>query len=786
MQAQNWCAIVIMILGSCNFGFAQKITISGSIRDKATSESLIGASVYCADLNQGTITNKYGFYSLTFSKQPQSIVVSYVGYQSKVVELPLIGSALTLDLELESGNILQEVEISGSAEDNLQETTQMGTINLPISQIKSVPALMGEVDVFKVLQLLPGVQSGTEGSSGLYVRGGGADQNLILLDGVPVYNASHLFGFFSVFNADAINHVALIKGGFPARYGGRLSSIIDISMKEGNNKKNKVSGSVGLISSKITLEGPIKNDKTSFIVSARRTYIDLLARPLLKVATKSDETVGYYFYDLNAKLNHQINKNNRLFLSAYSGQDKAISHNNGGYNNEYESLSTQDEYTLKWGNVTTAFRWNSILTNRLFLNLTASYSRYRFDIKTHSTETFRDADTTLVKSYASNYRSGIRDLTMKADFDYLPSSRHTIKFGVQAIRHLFTPGVLAVASNVSFDTVAGSAAKSAVEYSAYLEDDMIIHRTLKVNFGLHASGFYVDQKQYSSLQPRIALRYLITPEIAWKASYVWMTQFIHLLTNSGIGLPTDLWVPATGKIKPQTSQQTSAGIVWNLENKYELSIEGYYKEMRNVIEYQDGANYLDVESDWQDKVATGLGQSYGIEFFAHRKIGKVNGWIGYTLSRATRKFPELNNGRWFPYRYDRRHDLELTASYSHKPEKDFSISWMFATGNAVTLPKATYEQPVEFTRWQITNPVMYYGGRNNFRMKPYHRLDVSYTVRKKKKWGERSWSFGAYNAYSRRNPFFIQYDYDFVSGKKKFIQYSLFPIIPSVSYGFKF
>jgi hypothetical protein len=764
---------------------AQNSTINGTVKDKNTGENLIGSSIYCPETKQGTTTNQYGFYSLTLAPSAKNILVSYVGYKPVSVRLDSV-EAHSISFQLESGQTLNEIEISESREGKIHESTRLGSTTLPISQIKSVPALLGEVDVFKVLQLLPGVQSGTEGSSGLYVRGGGADQNLILLDGVPVYNASHLFGFLSVFNADAINNVELIKGGFPARYGGRLSSVIDINMKEGNNKELKVAGSIGLISSKLAIEGPLKNDKTSFIVSARRTYIDLLARPALKAFGNKNEAVGYYFYDLNAKLNHQINPNNRLYVSAYAGNDKAVSHATGGYNNSIESLLTQTDYGLKWGNVTTAFRWNSILTNRLFMNMTASYSKYRFDIKTRSHAVYETEDTTEVRTYASNYRSGIRDLSLKADFDYMPSSRHYIRFGAQAIRHLFNPGVVAVSSNVSIDTVAGSSKKTALELSAYVEDDLMISQTMKVNLGVHLSGFSVDQKFYPSFQPRISTRLLISQNLSWKASYGWMTQFIHLLTNSGVGLPTDLWVPATGKIKPPTSTLTSTGFAWTLKDKYELSVEGYYKTMTNLIEYQDGANYLDVESDWQDKVTTGIGESYGIELFAHRKVGKINGWVGYTLSWANRKFAAINDGKWFAYRYDRRHDIEITTSYNHKPHKDFSISWMFATGSPVTVPKSTYAQPAEFLRWQINVPVMYYGGRNNFRLNNYHRLDISYTVRKKKKWGERSWSFGAYNAYSRKNPFFIEYDYDFTSGKKKFIQYSLFPIIPSVTYGFKF
>ncbi|HEY0652459.1 MAG TPA: TonB-dependent receptor [Chryseosolibacter sp.] len=777
----------VIVVFACTLSltvYAQKFTVSGSVRDKDTQESLIGATIFCPELKTGTTSNTYGFFSLTLNKKPSEFIVSFVGYQTQTIRWQG-DSDFSINIDLSGEQLLETVEITGDRDDHPIRTTQIGAIKLPMSQIKSVPALLGEVDVLKVLQLLPGVQSGIEGSSGLYVRGGGPDQNLILLDGVPVYNAAHLFGFFSVFNADAINQVELIKGGFPARYGGRLSSVIDITMKEGNTKSLKAEGSIGLISSKITIDGPILKDKSSFIVSARRTYLDALARPFQRYIAGKGNKLGYYFYDLNAKVNHRFDERNRLLLSIYSGKDKAHSQDDQKAQYGDEIFTNQENYKLQWGNLTTAARWNSILTHNLFMNAAATYSFYRFNTHSQQTEKFTDKDTTIIESYAADYRSSIRDIGLKADFDYTPWPRHYIRFGGQAIRHIFSPGVIAVNSNVSIDTIAGVRAKNASEFSLYLEDDWEIARLLKVNLGLHNSWFAVDGQHYSSLQPRLAMRVMITSQLAWKSSYSWMTQYIHLLTNSGIGLPTDLWVPATKRVEPQRSTLFSTGLTLMLADKYELNVEAYDKVMLGVLEYQEGANYLDVTSDWQDKVVTGEGKSKGIEFFAHRKTGKISGWIGYTLSWNNRKFEELNEGKWFPYRYDRRHDVELVTSYKPAPMKDFALSWVFASGNAITMPRQTYNQPFEFKLWQIIDPVVHYGDRNSFRMKPYHRLDVSYTVRKKKKWGERSWTFSVYNLYNRKNPFFIQLSYDSYQ-HKQFKQYSLFPIIPSIAYAFKF
>jgi hypothetical protein len=761
---------------------AQKITITGTIRDKSSGENLIGASIFGLKTGQGTTSNTYGFYSITLPSDSIKLRFSYVGYKAQILAF-ILRRDTTLNLELESGTELQEVVIEGNSEEAIQNSTRMGTIDVPIDQIKKIPALLGETDVLKALQLLPGVTGGTEGSSGLYVRGGGPDQNLILLDGVPVYNASHLFGFISVFNSDAINHVELIKGGFPARYGGRLSSVIDISMKEGNQKKFKGEGSIGLVASRLTLEGPINKGRTSFIVSARRTYLDALARPLIKAATDDNSVTGYYFYDLNAKINHRINDKNRLYLSTYLGDDKAYSKYKEDYYKDNQHLINSHNFGLAWGNITTALRWNSIITNKLFSNLTATYSRYKFNIFQNYKEVVEDPDKKTTTYNNSQYVSGIRDYALKLDFDYLPGPDHFIKFGGQAMRHLFTPGVFNYRSNQESDTTYGAKKIYATEFFAYAEDDIHITDKLKINAGIHASGFNVNGKLYKSVQPRFSARYLLSSSVSWKISYAQMTQYIHLLTNAGLGLPTDLWVPATPSVGPERSYLSSTGFAYNMNSKYELSIEGYYKKMTGLIEYKEGASYFDIEKDWQTKIESGNGQSYGSEFFLQKKTGKVSGWIGYTLSWTNRKFANINEGKTFPYKYDRRHDIEIVIAYEISETRDVSLTWVYGTGTAITLANSTYAGTN--SQFDGQSEIQYYKGRNNYRMKPYHRLDLSYTIKKKTKWGDRAWTFALYNAYSRRNPFFMDIGQD-KQGHKKFIQYSLFPVIPSFAVHFKF
>ncbi|WP_339792329.1 TonB-dependent receptor [uncultured Imperialibacter sp.] len=767
---------------------AQSNTISGYVRDRETGESLIGANVFDKRTLKGTTTNHFGYYTLPLTYSEVHLVFSYVGYLPVDTLINLKGN-VELSIRLIPQSMLDEIVVT--AEEDLVDMPQMSRIGIPVDQIKSLPALAGEVDIFKALQLMPGIQSGSEGSSGLYVRGGGPDQNLILLDGVPVYNASHLFGFFSVFNADAINNVEVIKGGFPARYGGRLSSVIDISMKEGNNQKLKGTGSIGLISSKLTLEGPLKKEKSSFIVSARRTYIDILARPLIKATTDGGETAGYFFYDLNAKVNYTFSDRDRIYLSTYTGDDKAYARSKDFYVSDNTRYDYKDEFGLKWGNITSAFRWNHVFTPKIFSNVTATYSKYQFDIfQEYYNKTTTPTETT-EDSGATRYFSGIHDLALKTDFELTPHIDHQLRAGASAIHHTFNPGILAYTASNDADTTLGSTKTRGLELATYFEDDWTISKAIRVNAGVHFSAFNVNSVWYQKVQPRINARYLFNNGLAIKASYATMAQFIHLLTNSSIGLPTDLWVPATKNIKPQYSSQVAIGVAKNITKTYEVSIEAYYKDMTNLIEYSEGASYLDPQKDWQDKVSTGNGVSYGTELLIQKKTGRFSGWIGYTLSRTERTFPDLNFGKTYPYKYDRRHDVSLVGIYKLRDDFELSATWVYGTGNAVSLPEERYAGQGQFNggpgrpTYYFYDELLYYPSRNNYRMRAYHRLDVSVSKTKKKKWGQQTWSFGAYNAYSRANPFFMDIGYD-RSGNKKFKQYSLFPIIPSVRYNFEF
>lgn len=763
--------------------FSQKV-VTGTVSEAGSGENLIGANIYDRQAQKGAVTNQFGYFSYTTKNDSVDLYFSFVGYQTVHSKFKVLKDTV-LNVSLIPDGLLQEVVVSSESMDQVQEVTRMSTINVPIRQIKELPALMGEVDVFKILQLLPGVQSGTEGASGLYVRGGGPDQNLILLDGVPVYNASHLFGFFSIFNADAINNVELIKGGFPARYGGRLSSVIDVTMKEGNMEEIKGEGSIGIIASKLTVEGPINKGKTSFIVSGRRTYLDLLARPLIKALGSGNETAGYYFYDVNGKVNHKINDRNRLYFSIYNGNDKAYSRMSEFYVNEDTRTDFSDEFGLQWGNFITAIRWNSILSSQLFSNFTFTHSQYKFDLFSNYDETRTTPDAVTESSYRDRYVSGIRDWAAKADFEYLPNPENYIRFGANLIAHRFSPGVYAARGTGLEPVQLGAQELNSVEYAVYVEDDISITDRLKANVGLHYAGFFTEGQHYNSLQPRLAARYLLDQNTSLKASFVTMTQFIHLLTNAGLGLPTDLWVPATPQIGPQTAMQVAVGAVKNIGG-IEVSVEGYYKTMDGLIEYKDGATYLNIDQDWQEKVAVGEGRSVGAEVFVQKKVGRISGWVGYTWSMTDRRFDEISFGEWFPYKYDRRHDISIAMTHEWKSNKDFSAVWVYGTGNAVTLPTMRYEGPLS-SAWggNFRQDIQYFESRNNFRAPSYHRLDLSFSWWKTKSWGERKWTLGVYNAYNRLNPFFLDMSRD-RAGQRKVIQYSLFPIIPSFTYTFKF
>lgn len=778
-------AIILFLFFTTEKVAAQnKFTISGYVKDKKNGESLYGVNVYAKETMKGGSTNEFGFYSLTLPQGEYTIIASFLGYQNFEQAVSL-NKDLRINIELGASEIVtQVVEITGERKDRNVESTKMGTIDLPIEQVKSIPALLGEVDIFRTLQLLPGVMSAGEGNSGFYVRGGGPDQNLILLDQAVVYNPGHLFGFFSVFNSDAIKNVNLIKGGMPASYGGRLSSVVDVSMKEGNMKKYNVEGGIGLISSRLTVQGPIKKDKSSFIVSGRRTYIDLLTRPILKRANDGQFAGNeYYFYDINAKLNYTFSDKDRLYVSGYFGRD-VFSFNDPAFN-----------IRIPWGNATATMRWNHLFSNKLFMNVVGIYNDYNFAVEAK----FQDV--------RFNLYSGIRDVGSKVDFDYFPNSNHTIKFGVEHTWHTFQPYSASGSSAGEQIVNTDITKKFGHESGIYFQDDFNITDWLKVNAGIRGSMFnnvgpqvkYVlddsnrpidtlnyDRSQhiktYLGLEPRLSTRITLNSSTSIKSGYSYNNQYIHLVSSSTTTLPTDLWVPSTPLVQPQRGWQVATGVFKNFkDNMYETSVEVYYKKMKNQIEF--GESFVpELGSDIEDAFVFGEGRSFGAEFFVKKAFGKFNGWIGYTISKTDRVFPDLNDGRRFPARFDRRHDANVVLVYDISERWNVSATFVYGTGIATTLPIGRY-----FIEGNVVNQ---YGDRNSYRLAPYHRADIAatYVMKRKKYYSDITMSI--YNLYNRRNPYFIYFSPEgsIASGNLdlKAKQVSLFPILPSITWNFKF
>lgn len=787
--------IFYLIMAICSLGvFAQKHTISGYIKDIDTGEELIGANVIVKDKNTGTTTNTYGFYTLSLPDGAYEIIFSFIGY-SEITENINLKSNKTINISLESAAyITQEVIVSSERKANIEDS-KMSVIKLPIETVKALPAFMGEVDILKTIQLLPGVQSSGEGNSGFYVRGGGPDQNLILLDEATIYNAAHLFGFFSVFNADATKDMELYKGGMPAQYGGRISSVLDISMNNGNMKEFKAEGGIGTIASRLTIQGPIIKDKSSFLISARRTYIDILVKPFVK-KTSPFKGSGYYFYDLNAKFNFRFSDKDRLFLSGYYGEDIF----------NFKSKEAGFNMSIPWGNGMLSLRWNHLYSDKFFSNTTVVASDYKF-----RTEVEMLSDENENDGFKFIQNSGVRDYYIKQDFIYIPNPKHTIKFGANYIYHTFTPNSVSAKFGETVLDYADSTKQFANEAALYIGDDFKINNKITIYAGFRAAIFnqvgpfkrfvkdeYLDNNIdtiyykkgesvafYDSYEPRVSIKISVDKNSSIKASFMQNKQFIHLASLSSSTLPTDIWVPCSDIIKPQGGRQYALGYFRNFFNDhFETSVEGYYKSLSNLIEYADGALPGDDVGDNADNYFIfGDGYSYGLELFIKKSTGRFTGWIGYTWSRTDRIFNNVNDGEPFPAKYDRRHDVSVTSTYQISDKWTASMIFVYATGNTTTLPIARYIIDGEM--------ISEYGPRNSYRLDPYHRLDLSVTYQHKKtnKW-ESSWNFSIYNVYNRKNPYFIYFQ---TSGSvedgnyaNKAKQVSLFPILPSVTWNFKF
>jgi outer membrane cobalamin receptor len=773
----NKLLLLLLLVLPLGLSAQQKFTISGNLKDAKNGEDLIGATVGLPGGSTGTATNAYGFYSLTLPAGTYTLGYSYIGYapQSRQVSL---NRNMTLNMELvPSGATLQEVVVTSRQADAHVQQNKMSNEVLQIEAIKTMPAFMGEVDVMKTIQMLPGVQSGGEGTSGFYVRGGSVDQNLILLDEAPVYNASHLLGFFSVFNADAIKDVEIYKGGIPAEYGGRLSSLVDIRMKEGNSKAFGVSGGVGTIASRLTVEGPLKKDKSSFILSGRRTYADLFMK---LSANENLNQSALYFYDLNTKINYKLSDRDRLFVSGYFGQDVF----------KYKEMLRMD-----WGNATATVRWNHLFTDKLFSNFTAIYSNFNYEIGTPGGNT------------AFSWKSNIEDLSLKADFSFYPSSQHTVKFGASTIAHTFRPGVIEPRSANSAVRPFRLDEKYALEHALYLSDEHEISPRLSLTYGLRYSLFQnmggrvqnydadrrlTDTADYrrgdiyhtqGGLEPRLAARFVLNDRSSLKASYNRTLQYLHLASNATSTSPFDVYIPSGKYIKPQSADQVALGYFRNFrQNTLEASAEAYYKDMQNQIDFRDNADLL-LNNNIEADILTGTGKAYGLELMVKKHSGRLTGWASYTLSRTARTIRGINNDNPYPVRQDKPHNLALVASYQLSERLTLGANQVYTSGNVTTMPSGS------FRNGNIIVPI--YTERNGYRLKDYHRLDLSLTLDNRKRPGskyESSWNFSVFNAYGRKNVFSVQLAQtedtpSRIESKEIAI---IGAAIPAVTYNFKF
>lgn len=745
----------------------KKYTISGIIKEKATGETIIGATIRLKETGYGTRTNAYGFFSLTVDEDEYHLAVTYLGMESyeQAISLHDNKEMNIAMVKNDQGVSLKEVKIRSNKTSvkEFTSSTDMGRIEIPIAMMKKVPTIAGESDILKVVQLTPGVKRGGEGSIGMYVRGGGADENLILLDEATVYNVGHLLGFFSVFNTNSIKDVTLHKGGFPAEFGGRLSSVLDIRMKEGNNQSYHAEGSIGMVASNLTIQGPIKKNKGSFIVSGRRTYIDKLFS-LIKVP------LPYYFYDLNVKGNYMITNRDKLFISSYYGNDvldlDKLSADSG------DALETQLGSQI--GNFTTTLRWNHQFTNRKwFMNTSLIQTRFRYNVKGGTANEFLKLE------------SRIQDYGVKTDVNFAPNPKNQIKIGLQYLNHTFKPNTFSSSIQDTVVSIITSANRliNTHEMGVYAMNDQTVSDRLKVNYGLRFSGTLTEAKFYGNIEPRINLRYQLNEHHSIKASYTRMSQYLHLVSSSSVALPTDLWYPVTKTIKPLYSDQVSLGYYTGIEKtKTLISAEVYYKKMRNSVEYKEGAMLL-LNNNFEKELVRGSGEAYGLEVFINKTSGRFTGWIGYTLSYATRQFDSLNKGKTFWAKYDRRHDISFVAMYDITKRLSVSAVWVYATGSPFTARVGQYILPNPGYNGVITVPV--YSDRNAYRLSDSHRLDIDFCLKRKptRKW-QGEWHFSAYNAYNRTQPSRVRIR--LVDGTYKYQQTGLFGIIPSIAYNFKF
>jgi outer membrane receptor for ferrienterochelin and colicin len=775
----------------------RNVTVSGRVTDSATGEVVIGCVVFDRASNRGATTNAYGFYSLTLPAGRITLQAGYLGYQPFESEVDLTRNT-TLDIALTaSATTIEQVTVVAGVNNPL--TSDVGVVTVPISRVKNAPVLLGESDLMKSLQYIPGVQGGTEGKADLSVRGGSPDQNLILLDGNPLYNVGHLFGFVSVFNTDALKNVTLYKSGFPARFGGRLSSVIDINTKDGDKERFGGTATIGLLAAKFNVEGPIVKGKTSFTLSGRRSWADSFMGSL----QEDDFKTTFYFYDINAKLHHKISDRTSAYLTVYNGRDRLRNTDqyiDGKLPAEappgatpvfmgYDYYGKQD---WTWGNTIVAARLNSAIRGNLFMNANLSYNRYHFNNAMSERIVFTEASGNKGEvTNGINYDSGISDYTATMELEYIPVPSHYIRAGVQGVYHDFRPEALRFrSSEEGGDRDIAGGRIPAGEVSLYTEDEWDVTPRLTLNAGVRASMFNVKGKTYGGLDPRLSAKYRVSDNVSVKAGYSRMQQYIHLLSNNSLIFQTDLWVPATSKVKPMNSTQYSAGVYVALPKLFDISVEGYYKDMKNVIEYKDGASFTGQSSGWENKVEAGIGRSFGVEVSIERRVGSTTGVLSYAWSKSERRFTEINYGKWFPAKFDRRHTVNFTVSQRLSRKFDLTASWTYATGERVTVPMMTAMIVRPDGGWWAPPDSYQLDGRNNYRAPAYHRLDVGLNFHPKKwrnpeRYGE--WNLSVYNAYNRMNAFKLFLDsWSNGDGTTRLSKIVLFPILPSISYTYNF
>jgi hypothetical protein len=761
--------------------FAQTpATISGYVTDASSGEKLTGATIFIPGSNKGTTTNEYGYFSISVQPEQIKVEVRFVGFEPFFTELKLFSDTI-INFQLHPGISIGEVEIKAANQQEFLLSPSIGVHRLTAKDVEKIPAVLGEPDLLKAIQLLPGVSFATEGSTGFSVRGGSPDQTLIQLDGVPVYNVNHLWGFMSAFNNDAVYEAKLYKGSLPARFGGRLSSVLDVGMKEGNLKKQQGTFSISPIAGHFTLEGPLKKDKASFMVSGRTTWANLLllAAQRLENTNEEAQVITYGFWDINAKANYIINQNNRIYLSFYTGRD-AYMMEDGGY-----KYSDYVKFSYNWQNLTGVLRWNHIFSPNLFANFSLYNSRFR-------QEYYNQFDKKGNEIYIGY--NNLNDLSQKGDFDWMTNDKLKVKFGYNISLQKFSPEIISYQSDSTSFVLNKDIFTNNFITEVYLEADFDVTQKLKASAGLRAGNMLTEGKNYPGLQPRLSLRYLVSEQVSVKLSYSRMNQYLHQLQNTTLGIPTELWVSSTDKIKPGTSDLYSAGVFLTRNNGYRFSSEVYYTNLQNVLRYKDGTLALKERDDsWEDFVATGKGKSYGIEFMAEKTAGKLTGWIAYTLSKSTRQFDEINFGKEFPYEYDRRHQLNINANYSFDEilkkgkniKRELSANFNYASGKYITLAEQEYQGiPLPlmegsrygadwFAKRSLINSV------NNYQMPAFHNLNLSYRIERQSASKTYVWNFSVYNVYNRLNPWYYYKQGD------KIKQITIFPIIPSVSFTYK-